>query len=122
MNKCLFSHRFFQCEMTHRRDFHLIVGHFRQYDHGFLGNIKLYRQITPPDYDLTKVTAPGYLFHAYNDWVCAITDVERLYKKLKNVRGKFLIPEKTFNHLDFIFGTGAPELVYRDVLRMFSLH
>lgn len=102
--------------------FHSISGYFRQYDYGFINNFIKYQQFAPPDYDLSKVTAPGYLFHAKNDWVCSTIDVERLYSELSNVLGKFLIPKPMFNHLDFVFGSSAPELVYRNVLKVLSKH
>lgn len=87
-----------------------------------MGNLWKYNQPAPPDYDLSKITAPGYLFHANNDWVCSITDVERLYAKLNNVLGKFLVPKPTFNHLDFVYGISAPELVYKKVSSIFLQH
>ena len=51
---------------------------FNQYSYGWVGNLKHYGKINPPAYDLSKVTAPVYIFHAKNDYlaspkVCKIT-------------------------------------------------
>jgi hypothetical protein len=35
-------------------------------------NMLIYGQLTPPDYDLGKVTAPVALHYSQNDWLAAI--------------------------------------------------
>lgn len=47
-------------------------GKFRQYDFGLLGNMAKYGSISPPDYELSKVTAPIALHYSDNDWLAAI--------------------------------------------------
>lgn len=44
-------------------------GKFRQYDYGRNENIARYGQPQPPDYDLSKVTCPVYIYYADNDWL-----------------------------------------------------
>lgn len=42
---------------------------FRAYDHGKEKNLRIYGQKEPPDYELSKITVPVYLFHAENDFL-----------------------------------------------------
>jgi hypothetical protein len=37
-----------------------------------IGNILKYGRFTPPDYDVSKVTAPVVLHYADNDWLAAV--------------------------------------------------
>lgn len=46
---------------------------FRQYDHGFLGNLNRYGSRTPPDYPLGRITAPVALHFSDNDWLAAVS-------------------------------------------------
>lgn len=95
-------------------------GHFRKYDFGLFGNLERYKSVFPPNYDLSKVTAPVFLFYSRNDWMVGIQDVDRLCKELSNCQGKLLVTEDTFNHLDFTYGNNAPKLVYRNVVSVFN--
>jgi len=46
----------------------IILGEtFIKYDYGPQGNMEHYGQLTPPTYDLSRVTAPVYLFWGDND-------------------------------------------------------
>lgn len=42
-------------------------GKFRQYDYGREKNMLIYNSPEPPDYDVTKITVPIYLFYSKND-------------------------------------------------------
>lgn len=96
-------------------------GKFRQYDYGPNGNLAKYKSSTPPDYNLKKVTAPGYLFYASNDLVVDYKiDIPKLYGALGNCRGKFLIPVPSFNHLDFVYGISAPSVVNSNIIKLFN--
>ncbi|XP_018573025.1 lipase 3 [Anoplophora glabripennis] len=97
-------------------------GKFRQYDWGTLQNIKDYKSLSPPNYDLSKITAPVYLIHSRNDWLAGEKDVERLCTGLGNCAAKLLLSDYTFNHLDFTFGIDAATLVYSKVVSIFSRH
>lgn len=95
-------------------------GKFRQYDWGTLQNLKDYGALSPPDYDLSKITAPVYLIHSRNDWLAGETDVERLCTGLGNCAAKLLVSDYSFNHLDFTYGIDAPTLIYSKVVSLFS--
>lgn len=96
-------------------------GHFRQYDHGYIGNWKKYRRLSPPDYNLRNVTAKVALHYGANDWLTIPRDVEKLHQALPNVVGKFLVKYPEFNHLDFVWGIDARELVYEKVIKLMKL-
>ncbi|XP_072396727.1 lipase 3-like [Diabrotica undecimpunctata] len=97
-------------------------GHFRKFDFGMIGNLEKYGSIWAPDYDLSKVTAPVFLFYSKNDWLAGLQDVERLYKELGNAQGKFLIADDFFNHLDFTYGDTAPKLIYNEIISIFNMY
>ena len=51
----------------------VVSGRFRRWDyHSAEANIAHYGQEEPPDYDLTKVSAPVALHYGQNDWLDAI--------------------------------------------------
>lgn len=81
-------------------------------------NVFKYHQIFPPNYDLGKVVAPVALHYSRNDWLAGVSDVYRLYEELGNPIGKFQVLDEKFNHLDFLWGNDAHELVYPTVLHL----
>lgn len=93
-------------------------GKFRQFDYGLIRNIIKYKQLTPPNYDLSKVTAPVALHYSDNDWLSHPNDVYRLSKELGNTIGRFGSPDNKFNHLDYLWGINARENVYTTVVRL----
>lgn len=96
-------------------------GHFRQYDHGRIGNLIHYKRISPPDYNLNNVIAPIAVYYAKDDWLAVVKDTERLLKSLPNVVHNYLVPHKKFNHIDFLWGIDAPFLVYDEIIRTMKL-
>lgn len=97
----------------------MFTGYFRQYDYGQAENLKKYGQISPPDYDLKKVTAPGYLIYSDNDYLINTEiDFPKLYDNLGNCLGKYVIPNSQFQHTDFILGVSAPQVVYPVILKI----
>jgi len=92
---------------------------FCAFDYGD-GNIEMYGQDTPPDYDLSKVTAPVALYWGDNDWLAQQTDILRLITKLPNIVNGFgyEVPYEQWNHLDFIYGIDANTYVYDEMLKL----
>jgi lysosomal acid lipase/cholesteryl ester hydrolase len=88
---------------------------FRRYNYNVITNLAVYGRKKPPNYNLKFVTAPVYLHYANQDSLVHPKDVELLATKLPNVRGLYLIPSETFNHLDFIWGN-VKERLYTKVL------
>nr|CAI5861121.1 unnamed protein product [Callosobruchus analis] len=100
----------------------IFLGIFRRFDFGWSKNKKTYGSLNPPEYDLQQVTAPVYLVYSRNDWLAAEKDVEKLSNRLGNCKGKFLISDYAFNHLDYNFGINAHKIVYPKVLGLFNRH
>lgn len=100
----------------------IVVGHFRQFDYRKAENIKQYGKVTPPDYDLSKVTSAGYLIYANGDNIAdSEVDVPKLCSSLGNCIEKILLPIP-FNHIDFIASSSAPKLTYTTVIQLLSQH
>lgn len=99
-----------------------LAGYFRKYDYGLIGNMKHYNSMFPPSYSLSTVTAPVYLLYSTNDWLSHQTDVLKLYKQLGNAKGKFLISDSNFNHLDYMYAIDAPKLVYNKIISLMTRH
>lgn len=97
-------------------------GKFRQYDYGKIKNRKVYGKLSPPKYNLKKVSAPMYIFYSRNDWMSSYKDVTKLVKEVPNLKGKFLVTDKKFNHLDYIFGIDAAKIVYSRVISLMRRH
>ncbi|XP_063989587.1 lipase 3-like [Diachasmimorpha longicaudata] len=93
-------------------------GLFRKFDYGEKINTKLYETPEPPLYDLSKVTFPVSLFYSDNDFLNHSSDVESLASALPNVVGKYKINYSKFNHIDYLWGRDAKELVYDDIVRV----
>ncbi|EDO41646.1 predicted protein, partial [Nematostella vectensis] len=88
---------------------------FEMYDYG-KDNIKRYGQNTPPQYNISAITVPTMLYWGGNDWLADPDDVSLLMKALPP---KTLIDNKelkAWQHLDFIWGLDAAELVYDDIV------
>ncbi|XP_011706895.1 PREDICTED: lipase 3-like, partial [Wasmannia auropunctata] len=86
-------------------------GKFRQYDYGPEKNQLIYNAMQPPEYYLANITVPIALFYADNDWLSSSQDVKKLHSILPNVLDLCRVPFPNFNHLDYIWGKDAPELV-----------
>ncbi|KAG6459451.1 lipase 3 [Manduca sexta] len=92
---------------------------FRRFDHGSrMANRKAYGSRRPPNYDLSKVTAPVFLHYSFNDPLAEVQDVERLFRELGRPVGKFLVPLPAFNHIDYIWAINAKELIYDRVINL----
>ncbi|KAK5643259.1 hypothetical protein RI129_007104 [Pyrocoelia pectoralis] len=94
----------------------------KKYDYGFFGNLNKYRSPFPPKYNLKNVKAPVYLHYSRNDWLSNEKDVIRLYRELGNPIGKFRVLDDKFNHIDYIYGIDAYELLYVRVLGLMKRH
>ncbi|KAJ8675726.1 hypothetical protein QAD02_011512, partial [Eretmocerus hayati] len=91
---------------------------FRFYDYGQAENLRIYNNKEPPEYNISKISVPIAIYWAENDFLSRPADVVRLYEKLEKKIGLFKIEDPKFNHEDFIWGIGAPELVYKRLLEV----
>lgn len=90
-------------------------GRFARYDFGSVRNFKHYSQLSPPDYDLAKVSVPIQIFYSDRDWLSAQSDVQILKEKLPNVVGCNFV--KGFHHLDYTYAAAAKTKVYNKIIR-----
>ncbi|XP_069681272.1 lipase 3-like [Periplaneta americana] len=97
----------------------IMSGKFAKFDFGQDNEFE-YDQDTPPDYDLSQVTAATVLMFSDNDWLSDVQDVDILHSKLSNVVLKYRIPDDMFNHLDYLYAKDVNTLVYEKVLELLS--
>lgn len=88
---------------------------FSEYDYGTIKNLLAYGQINPPLYDLSNVTMPWVFVGSENDYVANVTDIKTLVSNLQNV-SLCVLSDKTFGHLDFIYGKDIPNYITPIVL------
>ncbi|XP_054743363.1 lipase 1 [Anastrepha obliqua] len=94
------------------------TGRFAPYSYSSNKNLALYKEHIPPRYNLSLVTVPTYVYYSSNDLLCHPSDVEAMYKDLGNPIGKYLIPAKEFNHMDFLWAMNVRKFVYARMLRV----
>lgn len=96
-------------------------GRFQHYDFKER-NILIYKNRTPPDYPLDRIS--GMNFHFYygtTDTVMAKKDVYKLVDHIIE-RNKVKVTEiANFNHLDYLFATNVTNILYRPVFRALGL-
>lgn len=95
-------------------------GRFQMIDLGSKANLRAYGRSEPPDYNLSRVTAPVALFYGPNDMLSFEKDVKTLARHLPNVIGVFKVPYKHFNHVDFIWAKDSYRLLYKGVIRLMN--
>lgn len=94
-------------------------GNFQQFDYGEAENHRRYGQPKPPTYSLENISTPIALFYANNDWLAGPMDVANLFNKLSRTSiGMFRVPSDNFNHVDFLWGNDAPEVVYKQLMML----
>lgn len=93
-------------------------GKFKRFDYGVEGNMREYGRPTPPEYPLSNITLPIALLSAESDWLSPDADVKTLHADLANPIEHYVVPDKEFNHLDFMWAKDAPKLVYKKLLQL----
>ncbi|XP_076684092.1 lipase 3-like [Andrena cerasifolii] len=96
-------------------------GKFQQYNHGLIDNLKKYGTISPPDYKLQNIEIPIYLHYSSNDEFVHTLDLRTLYRNLPNAQ-KFLVPDRWFTHIDFLWSNHVDTMVYNKVLGLMERH
>lgn len=92
------------------------VDKFQKYDFESL-NEQMYGQPSPPQYDLTQISAPVALFYSDADLITASTDVQNLISQLSNlVFEQRLDASVAFDHVDYVWAKDVAQIVYADLL------
>lgn len=94
----------------------IVTGKFRPYDYGYVGNFAHYEKEEPPNYDVSKITAPVALFVGQSDVLSKEEDAKELIKRLPNIVKYLPIYNDTFNHIDFVWANDAKRLLYDDLM------
>ncbi|XP_066141443.1 gastric triacylglycerol lipase-like isoform X1 [Euwallacea fornicatus] len=98
-------------------------GDFRPLDyHNPFLNLQKYRSLTLPTYNLSLVDHPVALHFGDGDTLVTeeVEDLVFTESKLPNVIGKFRVPYKHFNHMDFMVGSDAKDLVYKELILLMN--
>jgi len=91
-------------------------GRLTRFNYGAAGNLQHYGTETAPEYDLSLVTAPVYLFWGPADPVVPPQDVALLASKLGNLGGSIRVNSDDFSHGDFFMSKRADDLVNGPVM------
>ncbi|GMR59837.1 hypothetical protein PMAYCL1PPCAC_30032, partial [Pristionchus mayeri] len=98
-------------------------GRTEMYDYGSENaNLQYYGQSTPPEYDLSKVIVPTYLFHSPADLLADPEDVKYLLKTLPRETVVENVELRDFNHIDFVYGLRAATEIYEKIIREIKDH
>ncbi|XP_046451056.1 lipase 3-like [Daphnia pulex] len=90
---------------------------FIPYSYGWLRNLQRYNgRLTPPPYELNKVTCPVYIFYGDNDLLVGPGDVAWLAGKLGNVKESIKVDHELYNHFDFLWATDNNRVLYDPII------
>lgn len=76
----------------------------------------------PKEFPLSKITAPISIHYSPNDPHTHSLDIEKLRSNLPNVVDVQEINDVLFNHVDFLWGIHAHEIVYSRIYQLLTNH
>ncbi|KFP78148.1 Lipase member K, partial [Apaloderma vittatum] len=91
-------------------------GALRAYDGGSVYNSLRYRQMGPPLYDVKAMEVPTAIWSGGVDCLADPQDVALLLPQVRNLLQHKVIPQ--WNHMDFVLGLDAPEVLYQEIVDM----
>jgi len=104
---------------VHYAQLHQLDNKFKKYDYGSSeANIDHYGTPEPPEYDLSKISAPVAIFAGDNDNLVATEDAEYLSTLLPNLFHFEVVDYPKCSHYDFAIGIDAGEKIYKPLLKM----
>ena len=94
------------------------------YDYGSKMNKRKYGSKDPPEYPLEKITNQNIaMISSLNDWLADPEDVNILRQKLRvNLIDDYLVPDKYWNHLDFIWAIDTGKVINARVINLLQEH
>ncbi|KAL1448867.1 hypothetical protein WDU94_000120 [Cyamophila willieti] len=94
---------------------------FRQFDYGSPAeNLQHYNSPTPPDYNISAITAKVALIYGQNDLLATEKDVKLLYPQLPNPIGLIRVKFPAFMHQDFILAKDSVPLFANKILQILN--
>ncbi|CAI5453486.1 unnamed protein product [Caenorhabditis angaria] len=87
-----------------------------KFDYGIDGNIIEYGRSTPPEYDLSKIQTPTYLYWSKDDILADTQDIrETIWRQMNHtIAGSLEMPH--YSHMDFVFGVNAAQELYPKII------
>ncbi|CAG0880040.1 unnamed protein product [Darwinula stevensoni] len=85
------------------------------------GNLEHYGQEEPPEYDLSNVITPAFLYWGEDDCFADSEDVAWLADQLPCLIDSYRVSFDAWGHLDFLFGIDVKTLVYDRLLEMMTM-
>ncbi|KAH1026827.1 gastric triacylglycerol lipase [Dendroctonus ponderosae] len=98
-------------------------GDFRplDYQNPFM-NLQKYQGLSLPSYNLSLVDHPVSLHYGDGDTLVTEEDISFTESRLPRVVGKVRVPFTHFNHMDFMVGSDAKDLVYKELIYLMNKH
>lgn len=93
---------------------------FRQFDWGERRNLLKYGSTIPPDYKLENVKAPLSVFYSDIDVFIHWPDIDRLLKRLSNVKFVKFIQHIDWMHFDYLIGNNLTNVINKDVIKFLN--
>lgn len=91
--------------------------------HGFFGrqmNGTTNETVIPSDFPLHQITVPISLHYSTIDKISNPKDVKKLISKLNGTTNLHVQENNRLNHIDFMWGKHAAEIVYSDIIKFFA--
>ncbi|CEO95340.1 Lipase [Plasmodiophora brassicae] len=98
------------------------TGEFKRYDFGKRRNLEIYGSESPPAYDLGRIKVPMAFFTGGNDALSDPVDVRATMSALDPAKIVFSTGIPYYDHIDFIWGLDAADLVYKPVVDLLRRH
>ncbi|CAH2236231.1 jg22042 [Pararge aegeria aegeria] len=89
---------------------------FRRWNYNPLKNLWLYGSVTPPDYDISLVTADITMHYTVGDTLLHENDVLNMVKALPNARAR-RVARDSFSHFDFVISADSRDLVTNYIVK-----
>ena len=87
---------------------------FRQFDYGE-ENMKFYNSSSPPEYNISNIKVPSYLYSGLLDTLVDVKDVDYLESLLPNVKLHKRLPN--YSHVDFNYGKNSRKDIFDQILK-----
>ncbi|KAH1028818.1 hypothetical protein HUJ05_002147 [Dendroctonus ponderosae] len=106
--------------LNHAAD--LVLGNFRKYNYPPQVNWQKYGSSKAPFLDVSRIEVPTYIVYSTQDWATPEADAIHLYRNLneKAQYGIRKIDLPFFNHIDFVMGRHARQIVYDPLMEVLN--
>ncbi|XP_065368795.1 lipase 3-like [Calliphora vicina] len=95
-----------------------VSNEFRQFDYGKKKNKLKYGQVEPPTYPIELITSNTYIYYGLADTSANYKDIQRLRKRLPNIKLFYEVPDSSWGHLDFIFARQVKKTINDPVIQI----